>query len=152
MASQIIEVFIRSQLSICRFEFFSFHSHIWAVKGTVFINLFWMSLFSFSSTWHNCTFEWTSDLHSGFSNSLIVFKCFIVMHFVRVSLIMFLALKNRQKTLWIGVKLALFLQQFKWLAWWMQMYCCSVWTIQTLSLRISNTIPKMSTTSYLRIP
>ena len=36
--------------------------------------------------------------------------------------------------------------------WWMQMYCCSVWTIQTRSLRISYTIPKMSTTSYFRIP
>ena len=34
----------------------------------------------------------------------------------------------------------------------MQMYCCSVWTIQTRSLRISYTIPKMSTTSYFRIP
>lgn len=29
--------------------------------------------------------------------------------------------------------------------WWMQMYCCSVWTIQTLSFRIAQTIPKMST-------
>ena len=36
--------------------------------------------------------------------------------------------------------------------WWMQMYCCSVWTIQTLSFLISYTIPKMSTTSNFLIP
>jgi len=41
----------------------------------------------------------SSGLHSRLRNSLIVLKCFIVMHFVRVSLIVFLALQDRQKTL-----------------------------------------------------
>jgi len=36
--------------------------------------------------------------------------------------------------------------------WWMQMYCCSVWTIHTLSFLISYTIPKISTTSYFLMP
>ena len=36
--------------------------------------------------------------------------------------------------------------------WWIQMYCCSVWTIQTLSFLISYTIPKISTTSNFLIP
>lgn len=35
--------------------------------------------------------------------------------------------------------------------WWMQMYCCSVWTIQTRSFLIAQTIPKMSTYFDTRI-
>ena len=41
---------------------------------------------------------------------------------------------------------------YKKLTWWMQMYCCSVCTIHTLSFLISYTIPKMSTTSYFLMP
>ena len=38
-------------------------------------------------------------LHARFSNTLIIFKCFVIMHLVRMSLIILLSLKDCQQAL-----------------------------------------------------
>ena len=91
-------------------------------------------------------------LHPRFCDAFIIFKCFIVMHLIRMPLIILLPLKNCQEALKKRLNIVFMWGEHFVVTWWMQMYCCSVWTIQTLSFLISYTIPKMSTTSNFLIP